>query len=265
MPEKINKKENKNANTRRPRKSNSPNDRNKPVFDIDSWKPKTTIGKKVKDKEITDINQLLDNGVNILEPEIIDVLIPDIKTDLLLIGQSKGKFGGGQRRVFKQTQKKTREGNKPKFATMAVVGNEDGYVGIGYGKSKETVPAREKAYRNAKLNLFKIRRGCGSWECGCKNPHSIPFAVEGKCSSSRIKLMPAPKGKGLIIEPEIGKILKHAGIKDVWSKTQGQTKTKINLIYACVDALRNLTSTKISPDYESNMNVVNGIENPKQE
>ena len=74
----------------------------------------------------------------------------DIETELLLVGQSKGKFGGGQRRVFKQTQKKTREGNKPSFSTFAVVGNHNGYVGLGSGKSKETVPARDKSKRKAK-------------------------------------------------------------------------------------------------------------------
>ena len=72
-------------------------------------------------------------------------------------------------------KKKTKEGNKPKFATIAVIGNKNGYVGLGYGKAKETVPAREKAIRNAKLSIMKIRRGCGSWECGCKEPHSLTF------------------------------------------------------------------------------------------
>ena len=63
----------------------------------------------------------------------------------MLIGQARGKFGGGQRRIFKQTQKKTREGNKPHFTTTAVTGNKDGYIGMGAGKAKETVPARELA------------------------------------------------------------------------------------------------------------------------
>ena len=57
------------------------------------------------------------------------------------------------------------------------MGNKNGVIGVGYGKSKETVPAREKAFRNAKLNIFKIRRGCGSWECMCGEPHSIPFMI----------------------------------------------------------------------------------------
>ena len=210
----------------------------KATLDIDSWTPKTDVGKKVKSGEITDIKYIMDNNLKIMEQEIVDILLPDLEVDLLMIGQSKGKFGGGQRRVFKQTQKKTQEGNKPRFATYAVVGNRNGYVGVGYGKSKETVPAREKAIRNAKLNVIRIMRGGGSWECGCSDPHSIPFTVEGNSGSVTIKLMPAPKGKGLIAEKECQKILELAGFKDVWSKSKGQTGTKMNLIKACMHALR---------------------------
>jgi len=214
------------------------------------WKPKTDIGRKVLAREITHIDQILDNGLAILEPEIVDALLP-VESELLLVGQAKGKFGGGQRRIFRQTQKKTREGNKPKFTVVAVVGNKDGYVGIGIGKSKETVPSREKALKNAKLNIFKIARGSGSWESDSRSPNSIPFAVEGKCGSVELKLIPAPKGKGLCIEKECAKILALAGIKDVWSKTRGQTKNKINMIKACESALKKLMSTKLrSKDFE---------------
>ncbi len=227
-------------------------------FDMGGWNPKTEVGKQVKNGEITDIEDLFNNGYNILESEIVDVLVKDIQTDLLLIGQSKGKFGGGQRRVFRQTQKKTKEGNKPKFATYALAGNKNGIVGVGYGKAKETVPAREKALRNAKLNVFKIRRGCGSWECNCKDHHSIPFSVEGKCGSVIIKLIPAPKGTGLCVEKECAKILGVAGIKDVWSKTIGQTKTKINTIKACEKALKKLIATKTFIEHNEKLNIVEG-------
>ncbi|MBI5389414.1 30S ribosomal protein S5 [Candidatus Woesearchaeota archaeon] len=216
-------------------------------FDINAWEPKTALGKKVKEKKITSIDEILDAGLRILEPEIVDVLVPEWEVDLLLIGQSRGKFGGGQRRVFKQVQKKTKEGNKPNFACYAVVGNKDGYVGIGYGKAKETVPAREKAVRNAKLNLRKIRRGCGSWQCSCKEPHTLPIKADGKCGSIRIALLPAPKGTGLCVESEVGKILTLAGVQDVWSKVFGKTKTRTNLIVATADALRQLVGTKLHP------------------
>jgi small subunit ribosomal protein S5 len=234
-------------------------------FNKEAWQPKTILGKKVKSGEIKDIDYILDNGIKILEAEIVDALIPNLTTDLLLVGQAKGKFGGGQRRVFRQTQKKTKEGNKPKFATVAVVGNGDGYVGIGYGKSKETVPAREKAIRNAKLNVIKIKRGCGSWKCGCKEPHTIPYAVMGKCGSVKLKLMPAPKGSGLRIENECSKVLKTVGIKDIWSKKYGKTKSKINLIYACLAALNNLMKTKIKTEDVEKLGIVEGAIKSKQE
>lgn len=230
----------------------------KEKVDIAAWQPRTSIGQKVKAGEITDIDQILDKGYKILESTIVDVLLPNMQNDLLMIGQAKGKFGGGQKRVFKQTQKKTPEGNKPSFSCVAIVGNGNGYVGVGYGKSKDTVPAREKALRKAKLNIFKIARGCGSWQCGCKTPHSIPFAVEGKCGSIRIKLMPAPKGKGLCMEQETAKILKLAGIKDVWSKTDGNLRSTTNLIGAVVDALKKLTTTKIKPEQAERVAKISG-------
>lgn len=215
-------------------------------LDRERWSPKTSIGKKVKTGEINDIDQIIDNGLKIMEPEIVDILMPDAEIDLLLIGQSKGKFGGGKRRVFRQTQKKTREGNKPRFSTIVVIGNRNGYVGMGYGKARETVPAREKAMKSAKLNLIKIRRGCGSWQCGCRTPHSIPFKVVGKSGSVKLTLMPAPKGTGLVLEPECQKILRLAGIKDVWSDSLGQTVTKINLVNACFEALKQTMKMKAS-------------------
>jgi hypothetical protein len=75
--------------------------------EIEGWKPKTSLGKKVHSGEINDIDTILDNGMRILEPQITDMLMPGLQKELLLIGQSKGKFGGGSRRIFKQTQKKT--------------------------------------------------------------------------------------------------------------------------------------------------------------
>ena len=233
--------------------------RTRKEFDKESWKPKTSLGMKVKTGEIDNIDYILDNRFKILEHEIVDMLIPNLNVDLLLVGQSKGKFGGGQRRVFRQTQKKTQEGNKPKFGTFAIVGNEDGYVGVGYGKSKETVPAREKATRNAKQNIVKILRGCGSWRCSCKGPHSVPFTVEGKYGSVIIRLIPAPRGTGLCIEGECAKLLKIAGIKDVWSQTFGQTRTKINLIYACFDALKKLMEIKLQKKDEEKLSIVEGL------
>ena len=207
-----------------------------------SWKPKTKIGKLVKEGKITNIDEILDK-YKILESEIVDYLL-DLKTDLLAIGQAKGKFGGGKRRVWKQTQKKTAEGNVPTFSCMVVVGDGNGHVGLGHGKSKETLPAREKAIRNSKLNIIKVDRGCSSFDCLCNEPHTVPFQVTGKCGSCIVILKPAPQGTGLVIGNECKKILRLAGVKDVFSKTFGQTRTTINLAKACVEALKNTRRQK---------------------
>jgi small subunit ribosomal protein S5 len=225
---------------------------------IDVWKPTTKLGQMVKDSEITDIDDVFNKNLKILEAEIVDVLVPNLSEELLLVGQAKGKFGGGQRRIFRQTQKKTKEGNKIHFLTYAVVGNKNGYVGVATGKSKETVPARDKSKRKARLNLTRVRRGCGSWQCNCKEPHSIPFTVTGKLGSVEVTLMPAPKGKGLCVEKECAKILEMAGIKDVWSRTKGQTKTKINLIAAVMDALKKLSQVKYQPHDIEKFGIVEG-------
>jgi len=201
-----------------------------------SWSPKTKVGKLVKEGKIKDIDEVI-KKYKILEPEIVDSLIK-LKSDLLNVGQSKGKFGGGKRRIWRQTQKKTAEGNAPTFSTLAIVGDEQGHVGLGLGKAKETLPAREKAIRRAKLDIMRINRGCGSFNCSCEEHHSLPFKVEGKCGSSRVILIPAPQGTGLVIGDECKKILRLAGVKDIYSKTFGQTRTTINLAKACIGALK---------------------------
>ncbi len=224
----------------------------------DKWKPKTELGMKVKKGEFMDIKSVFETKKPILEYEIVDVLLPNLKTDLLLIGQAKGKFGGGKRRAFRQTQKKTKEGNSLSFATFAVAGNEDGIVGVGIGKSKETIPAREKAIRNAKLNVMSVRRGKLSWEPNEAGPHTIPFKVAGKCGSSKITLIPAPLGTGLVAEKECQKILKMAGIKDLWAKGRGQTRVKCNLIKACINAFENLNNMRINQSHILNLNIIEG-------
>ena len=168
----------------------------------------------------------------------------------LVIGQAKGKFGGGQRRPFKRTQKKVGEGARNKYTYFAIVGNENGYIGIGKGSSRESMPARLRAVANAKRNMFKINRGCGDWECGCRGPHSLPFVVQGKSASVRILLKPAPRGTGLVLNDQGKKILRLAGISDAWIETFGQTKTRINYAYAIIDALKKTRQTKIQEAYK---------------
>lgn len=210
---------------------------------IAGWEPKTHLGKEVKSGKIKNIDEILDNKRKILEPEITDFLL-NLKSDLLAIGQSKGKFGGGKRRAWRQTQRKTQEGNIPSFSTLAVVGDENGHIGIGSGKAKETLPARDKSIRKAKLNIFKVIRGCSSFDCSCSESHTIPFIVKGKSGGVRITLIPAPQGTGLVVASELKKVLKLAGIKDVYSKTFGNKRTTFNIVKACIDALNKTREDK---------------------
>jgi small subunit ribosomal protein S5 len=209
---------------------------------IYSWVPKTKLGKEVKEGKIKNIDEILGKR-KILEEGIVDALI-STKSELIYIGQSKGKFGGGKRRAWRQTQRKTKEGNIPTFSTMAVIGDESGHVGVGMGKAKETLPARDKAVRKAKLNVIKVVRTCSSFDCACSEQHTIPFKVEGKAGSVRVILYPAPQGTGLVVGDELKKVLKLAGIKDIYSKTFGQKRTSFNLVEACIDALKK-TNVKV--------------------
>jgi len=201
-----------------------------------SWTAKTKLGREVKAGKIKNIDEILDKKMKILEDKIVDSLL-SVKSDLISVGQSKGKFGGGKRRAWRQTQKKTKEGNVPNFSAFAVIGDENGHVGIGDGKAKETLPARDKAIRKAKLNLIRIKRACGSFDCACSEPHSIPFKVTGHVGSVKIILIPAPQGTGLVAAEELKKVLRLAGIKDIYSKTFGSRRTTFNLVKACVSAL----------------------------
>jgi small subunit ribosomal protein S5 len=213
--------------------------RNEPTVEeiLEAWTPKTKLGLEVKSGKVKNIDEILDNDKKILEAEIIDKLIP-IKSDLIAMGQAKGKFGGGKRRAWRQTQRITKEGGVLTFSALAVVGDENGHVGIGSGKSSETLPARDKSTRKAKLNLIKITRGCAAFDCDCPEKHTVPFEVSGKSGSVLVKFMPAPQGTGLVCANELKKVLKLAGIKDVYSKVSGQTRTTFNLVKACIEALK---------------------------
>ncbi|MEK6837472.1 MAG: 30S ribosomal protein S5, partial [Nanoarchaeota archaeon] len=97
-----------------------------------------------------------------------------------------------------------------------------------------------------KLNIIPVKLGCGSWECACGGSHSIPFTVVGKSGSVKIVLKPAPKGLGLCISNEAKKALSIAGVKDIWSKDYGQSRTRMNYIIAIYNAFKKINRTKLA-------------------
>lgn len=209
-------------------------------IDLSKWIPKTKIGKDVFSGLITNIDDVLNLGIPIRESEIVDKLVPDIKNEVILIGGRTGKGGGIQRIPVKITAKMHRSGRRLASAAFVVVGDENGLIGIGKGNAIEARDSIAKALKKAKMNVVRIKMGCGSWECECGMPHSIPLKTVGKCGSVTVELLPAPKGVGLVAENEAKKILRLAGIKDVWVRTFGNTPARINLISAIFDALKKL-------------------------
>jgi len=207
---------------------------------LDYWKPKTLLGKEVFEGKITDIDEIFKSGRKILEPEIVDKLVPNLKSEISLIGGRAGKGGGAQRIPVKITATMHRSGRRFTMSAFAIIGNEDGLIGIAKGSALESRDAIAKAIQRAKLKIIRIRRGCGSWECDCGEEHSIPFKISGKSGSVKAQLIPAPKGVGLVTDDASKKIFKLAGIKDMWIKTFGNTSARINLISAIYDALKKL-------------------------
>jgi small subunit ribosomal protein S5 len=211
---------------------------------IRGWIPKTQLGKRVMNGEFKTIDDVLKSGELILEPEIVDYLIHDLKDDVIYIGGSPGKGGGIRRTATKRTVRMHKSGRRFKLTSVIVVGNENGIVGIAKASAKEHRNAMEKALDQAKTKVIRVKAGCGSWECGCGGKHSIPFKTTARIGSVEVILYPAPKGVGVVASTAAKKILKLAGIKDIWVKTRGQTGTRGNLAFTTFEALKNLNRAK---------------------
>ena len=208
------------------------------------WEPKTDLGKDVASGKITSIEEIFRSGEKIKEPEIVDRLLPELKTEIIFIGGSPGKGGGIRRTPTRRTVRMHRSGRRFTVSAMVVVGDGEGYIGVGKSEAKEHRVALEKATQAAKLNIFPVRKGCGSWECGCGEAHSISRIAEGKAGSVRVIMKPAPRGLGLCCCLEMKKIMKLAGVQDIWSKTFGERRTRLNLAMATVNAFKNLNKMK---------------------
>jgi small subunit ribosomal protein S5 len=173
--------------------------------------------------QISSIEDIFMEGLKIGEPEIVDVLLPDIQEEVINIGL---------------VQKQTDAGEKSRFKAIVAVGNQSGYIGLGSGKAKQVRNAIEKGAIDARLNITLIRRGCGSWECGCGKNHSLPFQIAGKCGGVKIVLIPGPRGLGLVANEEAKILLRLAGVKDIWTKSFGSTRTIPSFACAVFNALK---------------------------
>lgn len=210
---------------------------------LDGWKPRTKLGKEVMEGK-HDIKSILEAGIKIKEFQIVDKLMPDLGHEIIYIGGSPGKGGGSQRTITKKTARMHKSGRRFRISSLVVVGNGDGIIGVGQGTGKEHRNAIEKAVEHAKLNLVFIKRGCGSWQCSCGQPHSLPLRAMGRAGSVSVELKPAPRGTNLAVSDDLKKILKAAGIKDAWCRTSGNTSARTNLIKAGFNALKSMNNMK---------------------
>ena len=226
-----------------------------------NWTPQTELGKNVVDGKVTSIDEIFKQGKKIMEPEIVDLLLPNLDHELVLIGGSPGKGGAIRRTPAKRTAKMHKSGRKYKMTAFAIIGNRNGYVGVGEGQATGSGAFRtaiEKAINDSKLNIIPVRRGCGSWECECASPHSLPTEIEGKEGSVRVVLKPAPRGVGLVVSDEVKKFMELAGVEDCWAKTFGETRTRVNLIRAIYNAFKNLNQLKIDESFKEKSGTVIG-------
>ncbi|MFH0836291.1 MAG: 30S ribosomal protein S5 [Candidatus Micrarchaeota archaeon] len=218
---------------RRQRRDNEKQRREAREKSLQDWTPRTDLGRKVVSGEISSIQQVIESGKKILEPEIIDFLIPDLQEEVLAVSS---------------TQRMTASGRKMAMRVVLIVGNKNGVVGVGVGKAPETRDAIAEALKDGKKHLAFITLGCGSWECGCGTQHSLVMKVSGKNSSTEVVIKPAPRGVGLVAGEVAKKVLEAAGVKDAWVFTKGRTRNVLNMATATVSALESLNRLKPAPE-----------------
>jgi len=207
------------------------------------WVPKTELGRRVAADEIATMSAALECGLPLREPQIVDKLLPGLHDEVLDVNM---------------VQRMTDSGRRFKFAVTVVVGNGDGFVGLGRAKGREVGPTIRRAIDRAKLQVVEILRGCGSWECGCGRAHTLPFQVQGRVGSVVVTFKPAPRGVGLAVGDVAKPILRFAGITDAWGFTDGHTKTTVNYAQSAFQALVALSALKVPPEDAARLKIVRG-------
>jgi len=199
--------------------------------DKNEWVPVTKLGRLVKDGKIKSIEQIFLFSIPIKEYQIVDFLLgPALKDEVMKIGP---------------VQKQTTAGQRTRFKCYVAVGDGNGHVGIGCKTGKEVATSIRGAIIRAKMNTIPVRRGY--WGLNSGLPHTVPCKVSGKCGSCRVRLIPAPRGSGIVASLIPKKLLTMAGIDDVYSSSSGHTRTRGNLAMAVYHALAK-TYGFLSPD-----------------
>ncbi len=149
---------------------------------------------------------------------IDEALQAEVRDDVVQINRSAAVVKGGRRFSF---------------SALSVIGDGNGLVGLGYGKAKEVPAAVEKSVKDGRKRLMRVIR----------NGTTIPHQVEAVFCSSRVRLIPAAPGTGVIAGKAVRKVLEHAGISDILTKVYGSTNA-LNVVKATMAALAQLRDKK---------------------
>jgi len=193
--------------------------------------PVTKLGRLVKEGKIKSIEEIFLFSLPIKEYQIVDFFL-------------EGKLKDEVMKIM-PVQKQTAAGQRTRFKAFIVVGDSNGHIGLGEKCAKEVATAIRGAIQLAKMMVVPVRRGYWGNKVGL--PHTVPCKVTGKCGSVRVRLIPAPRGTGIVAAPAPKKLLSIAGVEDCYTSCKGHTKTLGNFIKATYNALRK-TYGYLSPE-----------------